>query len=208
MFIKPDFGFSDTSKLAAFVFSKSPLWTTISWFPLEGLDKKESSPDQILVSLHRYLRKGQHQVGQGDRGLSKKSFFPTAWANHSRPFCNWSFRELNRRPTTLQIGKITKSSPGMTHCKLWVCFFGWELEGTGADAGNTAPLHQPLYYPPKLGCHTLALQGTLRPHLLNRAVVLFTFHQEDKFLSAKQNNGTIQFSLTWLLSFSSVSVKG
>ena len=21
--------------------------------------------------------------------------------------------------------------------KLWVCFFGWELEGTGADAGNT-----------------------------------------------------------------------
>ena len=26
-----------------------------------------------------------------------------------------------------------KSSPRRTHCKLWVCFFAWDLEGTGAD---------------------------------------------------------------------------
>ena len=44
---------------------------------------------------------------------------------------------------TSQIGKITKSSPRRTHCKLWVCFFGWELEGTSAGARNTssAPSH-------------------------------------------------------------------
>ena len=36
-----------------------------------------------------------------------------------------------------QGGKITKSSPRRTLCKLWVCFFDRELEGTGADAGNT-----------------------------------------------------------------------
>ena len=29
-----------------------------------------------------------------------------------------------------------------------------------------APLHQPPNYPPNLNCHTLALQGTLRPHLI------------------------------------------
>ena len=28
-----------------------------------------------------------------------------------------------------------------------------------------APSHQPTNYPPKLGCHMLALQGTLQPHL-------------------------------------------
>ena len=31
---------------------------------------------------------------------------------------------------------IFHSTPRKTHCKLWVCLFGWELEGTGADAGN------------------------------------------------------------------------
>ena len=34
---------------------------------------------------------------------------------------------------TSQIGEITKSSPRRTHCELWVCFFGWEVEGTDAD---------------------------------------------------------------------------
>ena len=32
---------------------------------------------------------------------------------------------------------IPKSSPSWIHYKLRVCFFGWELEGAGADAGNT-----------------------------------------------------------------------
>ena len=54
--------------------------------------------------------------------------------NQSSPFRNWSFRESNRQPLTSQVGEITKSSLGRTHCKMWVCFFDWELEGTGADA--------------------------------------------------------------------------
>ena len=66
-------------------------------------------------------------------------------------------------PPISQAGEITKSSPRRTRCKLWVCFFDWELKGTVADAEKyficPARLHQPLNYPPKLGCHTLALQG-------------------------------------------------
>ena len=46
-------------------------------------------------------------------------------------------------PPTSQVGEIAKSSPSRTRCKLWVCFFGWELEGTGAEA----PFHQPPNYP-------------------------------------------------------------
>ena len=37
----------------------------------------------------------------------------------------------------LHVGEIPKSSPRRTHCQLWVCFFGWELKGTGTDEGNT-----------------------------------------------------------------------
>ena len=36
-----------------------------------------------------------------------------------------------------QVRQITKFSPRRIHCKQWVCFFGWELEGNGEDAGTT-----------------------------------------------------------------------
>ena len=100
------------------------------------------------------------------RGLSKKSYFPTSVSkpechaaslrlgikvglrnheevsqDHFRPFHNWSFWESNRRSLTSKVGQITISSPRRTHCMLWVCFFGWELEGTGADTGLPTKLH-------------------------------------------------------------------
>ena len=61
-----------------------------------------------------------------------------------------------------------QSSPRRPHYNLWVYFFSLELDDTVADSRNTtskAWLHQPPNYPPKLGCHGLALQGTLRPSL-------------------------------------------
>ena len=40
--------------------------------------------------------------------------------------------------TCLQVREqISKSIPRRTYCELWVRFFGWELEGDGADTGNT-----------------------------------------------------------------------
>ena len=47
---------------------------------------------------------------------------------------------------TSQTGEITKYFPRKTHCKLWLGFFGWELEGTGADAGD-ATSAQPRFTP-------------------------------------------------------------
>ena len=48
--------------------------------------------------------------------------------------------------------------------------YGWELEDTGADIphlpSTTSPTFQPSNYLPKLGCHTFALQCTLRPHIV------------------------------------------
>ena len=45
----------------------------------------------------------------------------------------WDLDQNIRR----EVGDITKSSPDRTHYKLWVCFFGWELEDRGADAAHT-----------------------------------------------------------------------
>ena len=89
-------------------------------------------------------------------------------------FRNLSFRELNRRPLTLQVGEITKSSPRRTHCKLCIRFFGWDLEGTGADYIFPAPLHQPPNYPPKPPCITgsVTTPPNSRPCLPQNCVVL------------------------------------
>ena len=43
--------------------------------------------------------------------------------DHSRPFCNWSFRESNQRLPTSKVEEITKYSPRKTHCKLWFTFW-------------------------------------------------------------------------------------
>ena len=76
-------------------------------------------------------------------------------------FRNWSFQESNRWPPTSQVGGSQR-----TYCKLWVYF--WLGAGKHWCRHRKyyicpAPLHQPLNYPPKLGCHTLVLQGTLKP---------------------------------------------
>ena len=99
--------------------------------------------------------------GKGLRDLSQRSFIvptartnlPTAtyfwlsWTNFNlehwgwamkpwwdipgpfQAFYNLSFPESNRHPSTSQGGEITKSYP---RGKLWVGFFGWEQEGSGA----------------------------------------------------------------------------
>ena len=107
--------------------------------------------------------KGQHQLGQGERSVKEVPFsrlHKQTWlATHHWLSCSqlcsralkllWEtmkrFSRTNPGPfaidpsrkQTSQVGEITKSSPRRTLCKLWVCFFCWELEGTGADAGNT-----------------------------------------------------------------------
>ena len=48
--------------------------------------------------------------------------------------------------------------------------FGWGLECTGSNTGNSTsicpvPPHQPPNCPPNLGCHMLALHVALRLHL-------------------------------------------
>ena len=56
---------------------------------------------------------------------------------------------------TLERGHRVKKGP--SHYKLWVRFFGWELEGTGADTENTTSAQHrfplPRNPPPKLGWH-------------------------------------------------------
>ena len=66
--------------------------------------------------------------------------------------------------------------------------FGWELEGTGADAGNTTSAkHSFINLRPKLDYDPLALQGALQPHLLVRTCLI------------KQRNENIPQQHLWLL---------
>ena len=51
------------------------------------------------------------EIGQGNTDEISQDY--------SRPFCNWSIRESNRQPPTLQVGEITKSSPRRAHCYSW-----------------------------------------------------------------------------------------
>ena len=60
---------------------------------------------------------------------------------------------------TLQVGEITKSSPRRTHCKLWLGARRHCCRRRKNYICPAPPLHQPPKYPPKLGWHTLALQG-------------------------------------------------
>ena len=139
--------------------------------------------------------KGQHQLGQEERSVKEVPFsWPReqtwlathhwlscsqlcSWAlrlveevsqDQSRPFRNWSFQESTGDPHFTSRGNnqiLSQKDPlqavGLLlwlgarrhwyRCrKYYIC---------------PAPPHQPLNYPPKLGCHTLALQGKLRPHL-------------------------------------------
>ena len=52
----------------------------------------------------------------------------------------------------LQLIKPVKFSPRRTQYNLWVCFFGWELEGSGTDAGSTTTVQncftRPLFFQP------------------------------------------------------------
>ena len=41
------------------------------------------------------------------------------------PIANVPFGNRTGNSPTLQVEETTKSSPRRTHCKLWVCFFGW-----------------------------------------------------------------------------------
>ena len=108
--------------------------------------------------------------------------FPTTWANlaHDTPkaimqpqatdvglrnheevsqvhFCNWSIQESNGWPHFKR----------RTHWELRACVFDWELDGSGADKGNTyyiypVPLHQPLNCPPKDRMSYACITGYIR----------------------------------------------
>ena len=103
-----------------------------------------------------------------DTGIGRKNHGEVS-QDHSRLFCNWSFRELNRRPPTLQVEGNHQILPRRPHYKLSsASFFVWELESTNADAWNSTFPQQPPNYSSELDCRTLALQGTLQPHLDTR----------------------------------------
>ena len=61
-----------------------------------------------------------------------------------------------------QIEEITKYSPRRPNCELWVWFFGWELDGTGADPWNFSSASSTFKLSSKA---MLELLGTLWPHL-------------------------------------------
>ena len=43
--------------------------------------------------------------------------------------------------STSQVGEIPKSFPTSPYCKLWLCFFGWDLQSTSVQTQEI--LHQP-----------------------------------------------------------------
>ena len=65
---------------------------------------------------------------------------------------------------TSQVGEVAKSSPRRPG---WICSFGWELDGTRANVGNTTSAQRrfttPPSFPPMLGCHTLTCITTPPP---------------------------------------------
>ena len=104
---------------------------------------------------------GRPQLGQGERFFKPVLFsrpHEQAWPTtlSCSEFCSGPFRMSRETKTCIprsfqaplqgfllenqanngHLGKITKFSPRRTHCKLWVCIFGWEVECTGNDAEN------------------------------------------------------------------------
>ena len=79
--------------------------------------------------------------------------------DHFMLFYDWSFRESNWRLPLHQQGNHKKSSPRGTHCKLGARRYWCKCRKYYI---SPALFH---WYPPKLSCHTLALQSTLRPYL-------------------------------------------
>ena len=128
-------------------------------------------------------RKGQHQLTLEEKVSHRSAFVPTTRANLARntlsDLGHWGWDTM-RYPRIIpgqsslgkelatpisHEGKISQILCQKAHCELLMCFFGSVLEATGADADNRyicqALLHQPLNYPPKVGCQTFALHNIL-----------------------------------------------
>ena len=137
--------------------------------------------------------KGHHQLGRGERSFKDVPFSrprhkPGLWYTISCHAANFAL--MLGLETMEKYPRIIPSPCTIDPSGNWTCGphftrrgnhqiisqknplqADWKLEGSGAHAGNTTsaqhrvPLDRPPNYCPKLGCHTLALQGTLWPHL-------------------------------------------
>ena len=137
-------------------------------------DLRKGSLKRVLLSTDRTRKPGsQHITGchAANFALRHWGWAEKLWRDIPRPFQALSQLVLLRikpETPTSEVGEITKFSLRRLHCKLLVCFFGWE----GARRHwyryrkyyiLPALLHQFPYYVLKLGCHMLTLQSTLRP---------------------------------------------
>ena len=126
-----------TTSTYVYMFTGNPSETESNWTKVRGLSKKSYFPkylnEQIWLATHHRL--SCSQLWSRPLSLGWKT-----WRGIREPFQALSqliLLGIQRANPTSQVGEITKYSPRRTHCKLWICFFGCELEGTSADVGNT-----------------------------------------------------------------------